>query len=186
MKNLKNSLTILFTFLISIKLLCQDIYVTKASEIHFFAGTIMEDIDAINTKSTSFLNTKTGEVSILIPNNQFQFKRSLMQEHFNENYMETEKYPKSSFKARFMADSCDFNIEKKCVVSTKGTLNIHGVTKETLIKTSLEKSNDLITATAVFEIILADFDIDRPKILLAKLADRVKVNIKIIYEPYKK
>lgn len=163
----------------------QNIYIAKTSKIKFFAGTIMEDIDATNTKCSSFLNLKTGEVVIEMANNQFQFKRALMQEHFNENYMETEKYPKSTFKASYNPDSCDFNKNITCKVTAKGNIFIHGINKNITIATQITKKENAIIVAANFEILLLDFNIERPKILLAKLAEKIQVTVHIEYEVYK-
>src|SRR5689334_17694882 len=80
--------------------LAQPIYRSTSSAVSFFAGTPIEDIDAKNEKSVSFINTATGEVIVSIPNTAFEFRRPLMQDHFNENYMESSRFPKSEFKGK--------------------------------------------------------------------------------------
>lgn len=165
----------------------QPVYGSTQSAITFFAGTPVEDIDATNSKSISFLNTDTGEVTISIPNYEFRFKQSLMEEHFNENYMETGKFPKSEFKGK-IDDVKDIDWQRPTVqtITVSGTLIIHGVAKERTFSVTLHRKDRAIVAETKFSIPLADHNIDRPKLLWEKLAENVNVHATITYEPYKK
>lgn len=165
----------------------QDIYKLKSSKINFFAGTPLEDIDANNTKTTSFLNIKTGEITISIPNKEFVFKRSLMQEHFNENYMETAKYPKSEFKGKIKdIESIDFTKTEPITIVVEGTLTVHGIAKERSIEVTLKNNAQLIEGVSKFVIPLSDHNINRPQILWEKIAENVQISATFTYEPYKK
>ncbi|MBS1979189.1 MAG: YceI family protein [Bacteroidetes bacterium] len=165
----------------------QPVYMSKSGTISFFAGTAVEDIDATNEKALSFFNTETGEVVISIPNKEFHFRRSLMEEHFNENYMETGKYPKSEFKGKVNdIKSINFAGAGPFQLSVTGQLNIHGVSKERTIDVTLRKDGNRFISEAKFKVLLEDHKIDRPKILWEKIAESVEVNTNLVYEPYKK
>lgn len=165
----------------------QPLYVSKTNTTSFFAGTAVEDIDATNTKAVSLLNVNTGELSISIPNKEFHFKRALMEEHFNENYMESGKYPKSEFKGKIKnPEQYNFGSSTPFVVSVTGNLTIHGVAKERTIEVTVVNQGGKIEGKANFTIALSDHNIDRPKILWEKLAETVNVTTTFTYEPYKK
>ena len=164
----------------------QTIYQSTASTISFHAGTPIEDIDAVNTKSLSFLNKVSGEININIPINQFHFKRPLMEEHFNENYLESVKYPKAEFKGKFNdIEKIDFT-QATSEITVTGKLTIHGVTQERTLNVTLQSSNNKIQGETKFEVTLTDYKIDRPKIMWQKIAEKVTVTASFTYEPYKK
>ena len=164
----------------------QTIYQSTSSTITFHAGTPVEDIDAVNTKSLSFLNKVSGEINISIPINEFHFKRPLMEEHFNENYLESVKYPKAEFKGKINdVDKIDFT-QATSEITVTGKLTIHGVTQERTLKVTLQSSSNKIQGETKFEVILSDHKIDRPKIMWQKIAEKVTVTAIFTYEPYKK
>ncbi|NOT76884.1 MAG: YceI family protein [Cyclobacteriaceae bacterium] len=165
----------------------QSLYQATSSKISFFAGTPVEDIDAINTKAWSFFNSTTGEISINIPIKDFHFKRPLMEEHFNENYLESSKYPKAQFKGKIKdVEKINFKSIESIEISITGTLTLHGVSKETEINVVLHSEDGKIQGETKFFITLSDYKIDRPKILWEKLAEKVNVTAAFTYEPYNK
>ena len=182
-------LSIFSFFFISVTLVqSQNLYRLSTGRISFFAGTTLEDIDAYNIKSSSLINLTTGEIIISIPNKDFIFRRSLMQEHFNENYMETDKYPKSEFKGKITdIQNVDFSKDEFIkVVTVDGILNIHGISKPRQFEVKITKTKSTISGETEFLILLEDHNIKRPKILWEKLADKVKVTANLVYEPYQK
>lgn len=172
---------------VAISSLAQPIYKLKEGKVSFFAGTPMEDIDAVTNKFQALMNTETGEVFVSIKNTDFKFKRSLMQEHFNENYMESDKYPKSEFKG-LLSDVSVFNNATDKPVNTivKGVLSMHGVSKEKEIPLQIKKSDKAFFVHSEFEVFLEEFKIDRPKILWEKLAEKVKITLHATLAPYEK
>lgn len=165
----------------------QDLYSLKSGKINFFAGTPVEDIDGTNSKATSFLNTKTGEVVISMPNTEFIFKSGLMQEHFNENYMESEKYPKSEFKGKIL-NIADYDLTKpgEYKVQVEGNLLIHGITKPKKVDAIIVNKDGKLQIDSKFQIALADHNIERPKIVWEKIAENVQITLNLLYELYKK
>jgi hypothetical protein len=183
---MKNFLTLIF-LLASVRSFSQDIYALKSGKINFFAGTPVEDIDATNTKAVSFLNLKTGDVRISIPNKEFHFRRALMEEHFNENYMESMKYPKSEFKGKISGiEKLELTSGKPVPVTVTGILTIHGIAKERTFEATLEVKDNTVEANTKFIVPLIDHNIDRPKILWEKIAENVNVTVNFVYELYKK
>src|SRR5688572_16451296 len=106
---------------------CQK-YTAEKGELSFFSDGAIEDIEAKNAMVGSLLNTATGELVFIAKIRDFIFPKSLMREHFNEKYMETEKYPKSTFTGKVVGLKPGASGEQR--VSAVGKMNIHGITKE--------------------------------------------------------
>lgn len=155
----------------------QALWKEKSTEVRFFAGTPLEDIEAKNKTTRILLNENTGEVYVLIKIKDFVFRRALMQEHFNENYLESDKYPVAEWKGRLdpaLIPVSEFVGQKwKC----SGLLTLHGVGKERTLEVELSKKGESIRGKSNFEIILSEHNIDRPSIVWEKLAEKVAVEI---------
>lgn len=163
----------------------QGIYRSTASDISFFAGTAIEDINAVSEKAVSFLNIETGEVVVSIPIRSFHFDQSLMEEHFNENYIESEKYPKAEFKGTIRnSSSLNWKSSTTMTIVVDGTLSLHGVSRTRTFELHATGTDRKILVTSDFIVPLADHNIDRPKLLWEKLTDQVEVKVKITYEQY--
>ncbi len=157
-------------------LLAQDTYLTKTGQIEFDASTPLEDIYAINQKVNAILKAN-GEFAALLLVKEFDFKRKLMQEHFNENYIESHKYPK----AYFTGSIVDFNpgnlsgeIKK---YSIKGSLTIHGVTNPIESEAELRQDGTTIYFNMMFMVKTEEYKIKVPKILFKKVAQEVRVRV---------
>jgi hypothetical protein len=103
---------VLASMLVSFNVSAQKLFFTKNGHVDFFSSTPLENIKADNDKVTSVINITTGDIEFSILNMAFQFKKALMQEHFNENYMESSKYPKSTFKGKLVnLDQVNFDVD---------------------------------------------------------------------------
>lgn len=176
------NLFLIFSFIIGLN--AQKMLISKSSEISFFSKTPIKDIDAENKASTALINLDTGDIAIKIPVKSFVFPNKLMQEHFNENYMDTEKFPSSTFRGK-INEPIDLNKNGKIIVSASGKINIHGVEKMQTFKGTATVSDKKVTIDSQFEIALADFNIDIPKLVFEEIAEKVKVTFKILFEEKK-
>ncbi|GAB4242285.1 MAG: hypothetical protein Tsb0034_19660 [Ekhidna sp.] len=175
---------ILTTFLLlSVFLAGAQRFKTYKSHIRFFSDAPMEDIEAVNKQASSIVNVETMDVVMVIPITAFEFKKKLMQDHFNENYLESDKYPRAVFKGKLIGWD---GSEKKAVARAKGSLEIHGVTQEVEIAGDLTFTNDELELASVFMIRLADYDIKIPKAVFYKIAEEVEVTATFNYKPYEK
>ena len=169
---------ILFIFLfISTISYGQNKYITKTGEVDFEASVpSFEEVAAKNNSVTAIINTDNGEVAALILVTAFRFKNALMEEHFNENYAESEKFPKATFKGKIL----DFSLKKLSGLSNlfiEGELEFHGVKKQyTKIPVSLEYKKEKIIVSGNFDVRPSDFDIEIPKIVQSKVSDTVLVS----------
>lgn len=156
-------------------------YKTSTSKIHFFSSAPLEDIESTNTKSVGIFDENSQELVFVVPIKHFEFDKSLMKEHFNENYMETEKYPKANFKGKVEGFSIQ---EGKQSVSAVGDLTIHGVTKKVTIPGTLEKNGNKYTMHAKFDVKLADYKVEIPKIVFQNIAEVIAVTVDFEFDPY--
>ncbi len=155
-------------------------FVSEKSMVTFFSDAAIEDITAENTKSSSIFNSSNAEIVFSIPVKDFQFHKALMQEHFNEKYMETEKFPKATFQGKLI----DFNSQTEGVqqVKAQGKLTVHGVAKDVEIPGTVEIAGKKLIMKSKFMIVLEDYQVMRPQMLWQNIAEQVEVTIEFNYK----
>ncbi|MEQ9288057.1 MAG: YceI family protein [Cyclobacteriaceae bacterium] len=156
-------------------------FTSDQSYIRFYSSAPIEDIEAENEGSKSVVDLSNGQVVFSVPIDGFQFDKSLMQEHFNENYLESDKYPKSTFKGQIL------NWENKNgtqEVEVEGELMIHGVTRKVKLPGTIVVSPGEVKVESVFTVKLVDYKIKIPKAVFYNIAEEVEVTAKFNYKPY--
>jgi len=172
----------IFTFLIINQLEAQDKFFTKEGYISFFSHSLVEDIKADNNQVLSIIDAKTGKIAIQLLMRSFQFKKALMQEHFNENYIESYKYPKATFSGEIKNfDQLDNQVTETEIV---GILTVRGIKKKVSVKVKIEISSEKILLTGNFKVNVADFDIKIPAIVVNNIAKTIKVSFELHHKPY--
>jgi hypothetical protein len=161
------------------------IFIAKSCEISFFSSSPLEDIEAVNKACKPIVNTATNDVQMKIVISAFHFEKPLMQEHFNENYMESEKYPNAIFKGK-INEKIDWTKDGEYKVTTTGKLNIHGVEKDRTIDGVLTIKGQEIILNSKFKIHIADHGIKVPSLYVQNIAEDVDVKLNATLEPYKK
>ena len=177
MKNLLLSI-VLF---VAITANAQKIYRATHAEITFFSETPLENIDGTNTDAKSIISTKNNEIAFAAAIVGFHFEKSLMEEHFNEDYMESDKYKAASFKGKIIGD-VDYDKDGVYPVKVKGILKIHGVEKEREITGTITIKDGKLSLLSEFNVKLEDHKVKVPKIVVKKIAESVKVTVKANYE----
>ncbi len=160
----------------------QKVY-TKNGTISFFSKTEMEDIKAENNQVMSVLNLQTGELqfSLLIKN--FHFPKALMEEHFNENYLESEKYPKSTFKGQVTdIAKVKLSADGTYPVTVSGELTMHGVTNKVTTKGTITVKAGKATGHSVFTVALADYKIEVPKLVEKNISKTIEITVHSLYD----
>ncbi len=153
-------------------------YFTKTGNVSFKAGTAVEDIDGINKSTTCVFDANTGDIQFAILVKGFEFKSSLMMEHFNENYLESDKYPKSVFKGKITnIDKINFQKDGIYPAIVKGTLEIHGVKKDIESTGKFKVSGETVLTTSEFAVVLDDFKIDIPGMVKDKISKTAKITV---------
>ncbi|MHA4895326.1 YceI family protein [Pedobacter sp. PWIIR3] len=178
---MRHPFLLLVFFLIGHALQAQHIMTSKNASISFFSSTVLEDIEAKSNTASSALDLRTGELIFKVSNTSFQFKKKLMQEHFNENYMESEKYPFSEFKGKIIGD---YNpvVNGTYPVKVEGILSIHGVSKIYQNAAELVVNGGKMTASTSFKVRIADHKIQIPSLVFKNIAEFVEVKILALYQ----
>ncbi len=156
-------------------------YTLENSKVVFFSDAAIEDIRAENAKTLSVYNAETGEVAFAIPIKEFQFENSTMREHFNEKYMESEKFPKATFQGKLSSFNTGADQTQRVIAT--GKLTIHGVTREVEIPGTIQIVDKKLLAKANFMIKLSDYNIKIPQLLWQKIAEQVEATVEFTYKP---
>jgi hypothetical protein len=156
--------------------------ISKNGHIWFYSHTPMEDIEAHNRQVVSILDPASGDIAFNLLIKSFEFKVALMQEHFNENYMESDKYPKATYKGKITnLDKIDFRKDGIYPAEVTGDLTIHNVTKPVTAKGALEVQGGTVTARAKLILKPQDYNIAIPSVVENKIAKEIEVSIDIQY-----
>lgn len=160
----------------------QNRIIARNAYIKFSSKTPLENIEAINKSGVSVIDKTTGQLEFSVLLKGFSFERVLMQEHFNENYVESDQYPKALFKG-IIKDIQLINFAKKGKhsITVNGSLQLHGVTKEVTVKAFLNIQDELISADCNFIIVPSDYNIEIPGLVKDKIAKTVEISINANY-----
>ena len=158
-------------------------YMTRTGQVSFFSHTPLENIDAVNNEVAAILDSKTGALVMQVPVKSFKFERALMEEHFNENYMESDKYPRADFNGA-VKDIAGVNFDKdgSYKVTVSGKLTMHGVTKEVSVPAVLLVKGKEVTGQAKFGIVPGDYNIKIPSLVENKIAKEISVTVNSIFQ----
>lgn len=178
---MKNTAFLLISFLSLTLAVAQDKVLTKTGKVTFEASVpSFEEVKANHKAVTCILNTKTGEIASLILVKGFQFKLALMEEHFNENYIESDKFPKATFKGKIDNFDWDKITAQPQEYTIKGKIELHGKMKDVVLVSKIKKSGSGIEITSSFTLNPEDFDIQIPSLVRAKVAKNVAVRLDFI------
>jgi len=183
---MKQMLIAVVLLVLTFPVFSQKRYFTKSGQISFAAGTGAEDIDGINKSTTSVFDATSGQIEFAVLVKGFEFKKALMQDHFNENYMESDKYPKSVFKGKIVnIDKVNFQKDGSYPVTVKGVLDMHGIKKEVETTGTLKVTGETVHSDASFTVLLADYKIAIPSLVKDKVSQTVTIKINCNYNVLK-
>jgi polyisoprenoid-binding protein YceI len=158
----------------------QEKYLSNDGFISFYSHTPLEDIKAEHREVSGVIDAASGEVAVIVKMTGFEFRKKLMQEHFNENYVESHKYPKSTFSGRITNNTeIDYTSQGSYEVLIEGTLTIHGVTNEISARGTLEVLDKGIKARTSFIVRPEDYDIKIPRVVRNNIAKEVEVTFEL-------
>lgn len=155
------------------------IFTSNDGEISFFSKTPLEDISAVSKKAQGAINGTTKDLVFKVNITTFKFPNGLMEEHFNENYMESEKYPYGQFKGKIQ-EAVDLTKDGTYNVTAVGLLNIHGVEVKKTISGTITVAGGKATLKAKFQVPLAEHNIERPKVVMVKIAEIIDVSVNFV------
>ena len=173
--------TLLFGVTMSFRNEGQPIYKTSAGQISFFSETPMENIEASSSTMISAINPSNKNIACVVLLTSFKFKNGLMQEHFNEKYVESDKYPKATYSG-IINETIDYTKPGTYPVTSTGTLTIHGVTQPRTINGTITiDATKKVNLTSTFDVKLVDHKIEVPQIVFNKIAEVIKVKLNTNY-----
>lgn len=157
---------------------------TRSGQVSFdaTANNSPEEIKAVNKAGTCVLDTQTGALEMAVLIKGFVFERALMQEHFNENYLESTQYPKATFKGR-LDQVPALRTDGTYKTNASGTFTMHGVSKQITAPVTFTVSGGKISATSSFSLPLADYNIDIPSVVADKISKTAKVTVTAALTP---
>lgn len=156
----------------------QDKYFTKSGQIVFYSTAAIEDIEAKNGSVIAVLDTKTGALQFSALMKSFEFEKALMQEHFNEDYVESHKYPKADFKGTIINNNeIDYKKPGTYTAKVKGKLTIHGVSRELQTTGTIKVEGEALKAASVFNIRASDYKISIPSVVKNKVSNHIKITV---------
>ena len=151
---------------------------TRTGKVTFFSSTPVENIEAINNDAAAVVDGATGVVKFIVPIKSFKFEKQLMQEHFNENYMESDKFPKAEFNGK-ISNLSAVNLSKDGSYPAKasGKMTIHGVTKDVVIDGTITVKGGAATMNSKFSVKTSDYGIKIPSVVASKIAEKIEVTV---------
>lgn len=175
---------IIFILLVlSSQVLSAQKYFSKTGKVAFYSDAAMEKIEAHNTSASTVLDAATGALEWGVLIKGFAFEKALMQEHFNENYMESEKYPKAKFKGKLdQPEKVIYSKDGVYAVTVTGQLEMHGVTRTITVPATIAVKNGALSAKSKITVALADYGIEIPKLVKENISEKVTIEISADYQ----
>lgn len=157
-------------------------YMTRTGTINFESrAEVDDDVRAVNKSVNCALDATTGDIVFMVLVKSFEFKKALMQEHFNENYMESEKFPKAIFKGKIdNLSAINFSKDGTYDAVVSGDLTIHGVTKKVTQKGKIKVAGSNVTLLSDFQVALADYNIEIPSMVAEKISKDIFINCNLL------
>lgn len=181
---MKSKMFVLIMLLIPAFLDAQSKFISKNAYISFFSSTPLENILGESNEAVTILNAETGEIGFQALMTTFKFKRALMQEHFNENYMESAKYPKAKFNGKIEGFSKTMLTAPVAEIKVSGVLSVHGVDKNITIPAKLGIENGKLIGTSKFKVTPEDYGIEIPSLVRDKIGKEFEVTVNATYSPF--
>ncbi|MEM6719621.1 MAG: YceI family protein [Bacteroidota bacterium] len=159
-------------------------FIERQGQVTFFSYTSVENIQATNNQVLSLFNPNTDEVAVSILMRAFVFKKSLMHEHFNESYIESDLYPKATFNGKIVG--FDLTNDESQTRIIKGDFTLKDSTKPVDVKATITKTNDGYTISGTLDIMIDDYNIKVPPLLSPNISKKIEVTFNFNYAPYEK
>jgi len=179
---LKTIFFFLWTLLISFSTGWAQIFIARDTHVSFFSSAPLEDIEATSHSGSAAFDLNTGDLVFKVPNKSFEFKKQLMQDHFNESYMESDKFPVSVFKGK-VDHPAQLKKEGTYMIPISGILTVHGVARKYETQVKMVVTSSSITASCSFQIKTADHHIKIPTIVIKNIAEVLDIHVTASFKP---
>jgi polyisoprenoid-binding protein YceI len=184
--NIRISLSAFFLLTLTCSALAQGKFFTKEAKVKFSSDTPMEKIEGVNKATSCVLDAATGKMEWKTLIKGFKFEKALMEEHFNENYMESTKYPSATFKGEITnLNDVKLQLDGKYNAKVKGKMTIHGVTKDVETTGTIKVAQGKIEVLSNFAVKCEDYGISIPSVVKDNIAKEIKVSVTGTLAPMK-
>ncbi len=161
-------------------------YFTKGGTIYFNASGPAEAIEATNKTVTCVMDVQTGAVQFAVMMKSFLFEKALMEEHFNENYVESSKFPKAEFKGEITNKTAiQFTKDGAYPAHVKGKLTLHGISKDLEADGFITIKDGKPQISAEFKVNLIDYGVEIPSLVADKVSKEARIKVNCSLEPLK-
>lgn len=181
---MKTIFLMLIMLVASFGVFSQGKYIAKNAYISFYSSTPLENILGESNEAVTILDSSNGEIVFQALMTTFHFKRALMEEHFNENYMESTKFPKAKFKGTIEGFKKEMLTSPVANIKITGVLNVHGVDKTITVTGTIGTEGGKLTATSKFKVTPEEFGITIPSLVRDKIGKEMEITVKATYLPY--
>lgn len=171
---------LLLAWFSSLNLAGQTLYASKNVQLSLFSSAPIEDIAAKTSAGNSVYNAATGDLVFSVAINTFKFPKSLMQEHFNSDYLESDKYPRATFKGK-VQERPDVTKNGAYPITVVGELDVHNVKQTRTIPGTLTVNNGVMTMSSEFMVKCVDHHIEIPRLVFKNIAESIKMNVNATY-----
>lgn len=169
---------LVFVFLLSMFSAYSQRYIWRNGVATINSSTPLEAFQGVNNSALAVVDATTGEMEVQIPIKMFRFEKALMQEHFCENYMETDRYPIATFRGKITSiNAIKFNVSGQYKLNIQGKLTIHGVTKDITTSGTLKIAGGKLSGNTAFEVIPSDYGIKISPAVVDKIAKKIKITM---------
>lgn len=156
------------------------IFITKNADISLYSKAPIENIEAFSKNGYGIINADNGEIQFGVSIRSFKFRKSLMQEHFNENYMESDKFPVAKFKGK-LNTPIDISKNGEYQVTVTGDLEVHGITKKRTLPGMIRILNGKLEISSAFDVKCQDHNIKIPAIVFKNIAETIQISMKATF-----
>ena len=181
---MKKIFLLLIVLVASFSAFCQGKFIDKNAFTSFYSSTPMEDILGESNEVLTILDSSNGEIVFRALMTTFHFKRALMEEHFNENYMESTKFPKANFKGTIEGFKKEMLTAPVSNIKITGVLNVHGVDKTITVPGTIGTDGGKLVATSKFKVTPEEYGIVIPSLVRDKVGKEMEITVKATYLPY--
>ena len=157
------------------------VFTSRESVVTFYSKAPLEDIEARSTKLRGAISLETGKLLFVIPIKSFEFDKELMQKHFNEQYLESDRFPEARFEGKF--NESPVVVTGSHSIPFEGVMTLHGVSRKITGKAELAREGSGVLGQSTILIRLADYDIKIPRMVIKNIAEVVEVRIKVEFQP---
>lgn len=181
---MKRLITLILLNVLAFAGFSQSIFMTRNGQISFFSKTPVENIEGVNNEVTSMLDIGKGDLVFAVLVKSFHFEKALMEEHFNENYLESNTYPKATFQGKIKnLSAINFTKDGTYEATIEGDLTIHGVKQLHKAVGTITVSKGKIAGVSTFTLKLADYKIEIPSLVADKISPTIEIRVNCQYEP---